>query len=49
MSFMGVRNLAGFNQKIAEAAARGEKSAARSASRLKILSHWKNCRLSWSS
>ena len=25
MSFMGVRNLAGFNQKIAEAAARGEK------------------------
>lgn len=26
MSFMGVRNLAGFNQKTAEAAARGEKN-----------------------
>lgn len=48
MSFMGVRNLAGFNQKIAEAAARGEKSAIRSASRPTIPNLWKNCRLSWS-
>ena len=49
MSFMGVRNLAGFNQKIAEAAgAWRKKSAARSASRLKTLSHWRNCRLLWS-
>lgn len=48
MSFMGVRNLAGFNQKLPKPPLVAKKSAARSASRLKTLSHWRNCRLSWS-
>ncbi len=51
MSALGVRNLAGYNEKIAEAARMGRPIPTRTGSRATVwmfsIRFWKNCRISW--